>query len=600
MRGHTGIALRHIVRLGLVVVTTLGLFGLHPSMAAVAAVPGFTSTTTVQPVSVAVGGSAAINVSVTASAASLALVDVEVRDPNGGLAYQQWFDSQAFAMGQTLMYRVTWNVPANAAVGTYGVKIGVFAPAWATLYQWNDSAAQVIVTRPAPPIFTTSATESPSSLAPGGTATIIASVTSSTSTAALVDIEIYGANGSRANQTFFDNQAFTAGQPRSFTGTWQVPTNAQTGNYVLDIGVFAPGWASTYAWNASAATLSVIAATATPIPSPTVTPRPATQTPTATPTPAPGVKDFGVNISGAEFGESHLPGIQGTDYLYPSDGWRMSYFGARGLKLVRIPFRWERVQPTAFGPLSAPDVAGLSATVNAAQAAGEKVILDMHNYGRYYNTPLTEADAAKFDDVWTKLAQVFASNPSVYGYELMNEPHDLPEGLAGWNILAQSATSAVRGVDGHSFVIVPGYEWQGAWTWNQWNSTLTVSDPANHVLYAAHQYFDSDGSGSYTNTYDAERAYPGIGVDRLQPFLSWLVAHNARGIVTEYGVPNSDSRWLTVLDNFVATLNSNSSIQGGTYWSAGPWWGSYPLSVEPVGGADAPQVAMLQKYPSRP
>jgi hypothetical protein len=30
----------------------------------------------------------------------------------------------------------------------------------------------------------------------------------------------------------------------------------------------------------------------------------------------------------------------------------------------------------------------------------------------------------------------------------MNEPHDLPEGLAGWNLLAQSATSAIRGVDG--------------------------------------------------------------------------------------------------------------------------------------------------------
>jgi endoglucanase len=101
-------------------------------------------------------------------------------------------------------------------------------------------------------------------------------------------------------------------------------------------------------------------------------------------------------------------------------------------------------------------------------------------------------------------------------------------------------------------VIVPGYEWQGAWTWNQWNSTLMVSDPADHMLYAAHQYFDPDGSGSYANTYDAGGAYPGIGVDRLQPFLSWLAAHNARGIVPECGVPNSDSRWLTVLDNFLA------------------------------------------------
>jgi hypothetical protein len=34
----------------------------------------------------------------------------------------------------------------------------------------------------------------------------------------------------------------------------------------------------------------------------------------------------------------------------------------------------------------------------------------------------------------------------------------------------------------------------------------------------------------------------------------------------------------------------------GTYWSAGPRWGTYPLSVQPVNGADRPQMAVLQNY----
>ena len=35
---------------------------------------------------------------------------------------------------------------------------------------------------------------------------------------------------------------------------------------------------------------------------------------------------------------------------------------------------------------------------------------------------------------------------------------------------------------------------------------------------------------------------------------------------------------------------------GGTYWAAGPWWGNYPLSVEPRNGQDRPQMAVLLKY----
>jgi hypothetical protein len=38
--------------------------------------------------------------------------------------------------------------PTNTAAGTYGAKIDMFASAWASLYQWNDSAAQLVVTRP--------------------------------------------------------------------------------------------------------------------------------------------------------------------------------------------------------------------------------------------------------------------------------------------------------------------------------------------------------------------------------------------------------------------------------------------------------------------
>jgi endoglucanase len=86
----------------------------------------------------------------------------------------------------------------------------------------------------------------------------------------------------------------------------------------------------------------------------------------------------------------------------------------------------------------------------------------------------------------------------------------------------------------------------------------------------------------------------------MQPFLDWLASRDAQGILTEYGVPDGDPRWLTVLDTLLQVLEASPRITGGTYWAAGPWWGDYPLSVEPRGAQDRPQMAILAKHPSRP
>src|SRR5919199_1786174 len=429
----------------------------------------------------------------------------------------------------------------------------------------------------------TGAGAQPSTVAAGNTTAITATVSSPSPLTGLVDVEVYDPSGARALQQSFDGQTFAAGQTRAYSVPWSVPATALPGTYTVKIGVFAPGWASLYQWNDAAARVSVTASL------------PATTTTTAS-----TAKDFGVNVAGAEFGESHLPGVLGTDYLYAASGSRQAYFAGQGMKLVRVPFRWERLQPSAFGPLSSADVAGLRSMLDAAQTAGQHVILDMHNHARYFGAPLTVADAAQFNDGWQKLAQALRGHPALYGYELMNEPHDLPEGADGWASLAQSATTAIRQVDTQTTILVPGYNWQGAWTWQQSNPNLHVNDPAGRLLYSAHQYFDPDGSGSYMASYDAAGAYPTIGADRVRPFLSWLAAQHARGIVTEYGIPDTDARWTTVLDTFLAALNGDANIQGGTYWAAGPWWGSYPLSVEPLGGVDRPQMAVLAKYPSHP
>jgi len=111
---------------------------------------------------------------------------------------------------------------------------------------------------------------------------------------------------------------------------------------------------------------------------------------------------------------------------------------------------------------------------------------------------------------------------------------------------------------------------------------------------------DADAQGNPNDLSDKPSTEPGqlqIGVDRLQPFSTWLNQHHHRGWLGEYGVPDNDLRWLTVLDKLLATMQQQGIW--GTYRAGGPWWGDSRLSCEPqINGNDAVQMTILQKYPS--
>lgn len=108
--------------------------------------------------------------------------------------------------------------------------------------------------------------------------------------------------------------------------------------------------------------------------------------------------------------------------------------------VVRIAFRWERIQPTLGAALDATELGYLTDSVAAAKAAGLKVIIDLHNYGEYVVAPgwptgratvgggSGTVTTAHLVDVWERLSAVFKSESAVIAYGIMNEPHDLESG----------------------------------------------------------------------------------------------------------------------------------------------------------------------------
>jgi endoglucanase len=300
----------------------------------------------------------------------------------------------------------------------------------------------------------------------------------------------------------------------------------------------------------------------------------------------------GVNLSGAEFTESVLPGRHGVDYLYPTPE-SLDYYRAKGLTLIRLPFRWERLQPEAYGPLDGAERRRLDTVVMAAHQRGMQVILAPFGSARYYGDVIGSAEVPSdaFADFWQRLATQYRDNPGVWAYGLMNEPYDTD---GRWPEAAQAAVDAIREVDPERLVLVPGDHWSDAHLWMKHNASLDIQDPAGNLMYEAHVYFDSDHSGRYDRSYDDEGAYEWIGVDRVRPFVEWCKSRGRRCFIGEYGTPGDDPRWLEVLGKFLAYLDEH--MIGGTYWAGGPWWGDYPLSVEPRQGRDRPQMAVLMRH----
>lgn len=317
---------------------------------------------------------------------------------------------------------------------------------------------------------------------------------------------------------------------------------------------------------------------------------------------------FGVNMSGAEFA-SVYPGVDGTHYGYPSRE-DLEYFKKKGFNLIRFPFRWERIQPVLKGELNQTELTKMKKVVQTANELGVQVLLDMHNFGRYCvycdseNTDnnqyaiigTAQCKVDDFCDVWKRLAMEFKDYPNIWGYDIMNEPHDMLESVP-WFDIAQAGINAIREVDEKTTIIVSGDSYSSSSRWVQYSDDLkNLVDPSDNLIYQAHTYFDKDASGNYVLGYDEDGATVDIGVTRLTPFVDWCKRNGKRGFVGEYGVPDTDGRWLDILDKALAYLSANGI--NGTYWSAGPRWGNYSLSVQPTDNytKDRPQMEVLEKY----
>jgi endoglucanase len=264
------------------------------------------------------------------------------------------------------------------------------------------------------------------------------------------------------------------------------------------------------------------------------------------------------------------------------------------MNIIRLPFRWERLQQSLGGDLNAAELARMDVVVAEATAKKVYIILDPHNYARYNGNLIGSSTVSQdnYVDLWKKLSAHYKSNGYVF-FALMNEPYGID--VNTWLSAANAAIAGIRAQGAVNLILVPGISWTGAHSWlTSGNSTtmVNVKDSGNNFAFEVHQYFDSDSSGS------SDTCSTTTGSTRLSDFTSWLKANNFKGFLGEFAGGNNTDCKAAVTDA-LTYMRSNSSVWiGWTWWAAGPMWGTYQFTLEPTNNftTDAAQMSWLTPY----
>ncbi|KAI1368907.1 glycoside hydrolase family 5 protein [Xylaria arbuscula] len=286
----------------------------------------------------------------------------------------------------------------------------------------------------------------------------------------------------------------------------------------------------------------------------------------------------GVNESGAEFGNTALPGQLGKDYTWPDQN-AINTMISKGMNTFRVPIMMERFVPNQLtGTVNATYAQGLDSIVNYITGKGAYAVIDPHNFGRYYSNVITDTNG--FGSWWSTMAKRYASNEKVI-FDTNNEFHDEDNTLVA--NLNQAAITAIRAAGATSqYIFVEGNSWTGAWHWTSSGTADgmgKLTDPSNKIVYEMHQYLDSDGSGTSATCVSST-----IGRERLQEATAWLKANGKKAILGETA-GGSNSQCISALQGMLGYMSDNSDVwTGWLWWGAGPWWGTYIYGMEPPSG----------------
>ena len=302
----------------------------------------------------------------------------------------------------------------------------------------------------------------------------------------------------------------------------------------------------------------------------------------ATNTQTPPTTWYGQTLCGFEFGSNNV--------FVPKD-WNINHWKHNGANIVRLPIKWEYLQPALLGPLDATYVSEVKSVITKCNSLGLTVILDLHNFGKYNNLS-SNFMQENMVDVWTKLVAEFNSFSAIQ-YDLMNEPGTTVSAATQASIY-NACIAVIRAVAPTKIIHIPIRGSSGINTlFEEYTSFISLLTLDANCLIQMHLYPDSDGSGTHSAVISTARQIYNLSaafkLARLKGFKLFIGE-----VGTGY---SADS--LTWIDNFFDLCAKHNDVCAGwCWWADGGTWGDTYVNACTQGttGWDYASATAIRKF----
>jgi endoglucanase len=308
----------------------------------------------------------------------------------------------------------------------------------------------------------------------------------------------------------------------------------------------------------------------------------------------------GVNLSGLEFG-SKAGHTLWWHYAFSGEKHYDYWAEEVGANVVRLPFIWERLQTEPEGDLVQNYLDLLLEAADMAEERGMTLILDMHNYGRYFYEGQSHKigegaiTVDHLSNVWTQLAAYFNGRDNVW-LNLMNEPFGFD--AQDWADISQTVVTDLRQDGITNKILLSGTKWSGAHSWVASGNAAAYEDfvdPLDNYAFDVHQYLDTYSTGTTGVFKD------GYGATALMQVTNWAREQGEKLFLGEFGASdasvagqdNADEE----IDALLNFIDDNSDVWlGWSAWGAGEWWNEnyhFNLNADGLGTDDVSHNAIV-------